>query len=155
MDWMAPPYSLVDVSLGLPGTPTAPCCQGKRQCWLGGCEFSPSRRGREKKVETVPGQSQTAEPSTGGSPRRMTVPELRTLLSHLLDVRVWDVPEILRWSQWRQTRNERAAASHKKRRVAELQNRQAKRDHCKGHAKNVRQDKRANTKSQPPPSRPR
>jgi hypothetical protein len=49
----------------------------------------------------------------------MTVPEVRALLVHLLEVRVWDVAEILRWSAWRQERNRRAAASHRKRRLAE------------------------------------
>ena len=32
---------------------------------------------------------------------QMTVPEVRALLVHLLDVREWDVDEILWWSQWR------------------------------------------------------
>ena len=49
----------------------------------------------------------------------MTVPEVRALLVHLLEVRAWDVAEILRWSAWRQERNRRAAASHRKRRLAE------------------------------------
>ena len=31
----------------------------------------------------------------------MTVPEVRALLIHLLDVRAWDVEEILLWSHWR------------------------------------------------------
>ena len=39
---------------------------------------------------------------------QMTVPEVRALLGHLLDVRTWDVAEILRWSRWRQERNRRA-----------------------------------------------
>ena len=50
----------------------------------------------------------------------MTVPEVRALLNHLLDVRVWDIKEILSWSEWRRERNRRAAASHRKRRLAEL-----------------------------------
>jgi hypothetical protein len=50
----------------------------------------------------------------------MTVPEVRALLVHLLDVRVWDLAEILKWSAWRRERNRRAAASHRKRRLAEL-----------------------------------
>jgi hypothetical protein len=50
----------------------------------------------------------------------MTVPEVRALLVHLLDVRAWDVDEILNWSEWRRQRNRRAAASHRKRRLAEL-----------------------------------
>ncbi len=49
----------------------------------------------------------------------MTVPEVRALLVHLLEVRAWDAAEILRWSAWRQERNRRAAVSHRKRRLAE------------------------------------
>ena len=49
----------------------------------------------------------------------MTVPEVRALLAHLLDVRTWDTDEILKWSRWRQERNRRAAVSHHKRRLAE------------------------------------
>jgi hypothetical protein len=51
----------------------------------------------------------------------MTVPEVRALLVHLLEVRAWDVAEILRWSAWRQERNRRAAAGHRKMRLAKLQ----------------------------------
>jgi SRSO17 transposase len=51
---------------------------------------------------------------------QMTVPEVRALLVHLLEARVWDADEILAWSQWRRERNRRAAASHRKRRLAEL-----------------------------------
>jgi hypothetical protein len=50
----------------------------------------------------------------------MTVPEVRAVLTHLLEVRRWDIEEILTWSKWRQERNRRAAASHRKRRLAEL-----------------------------------
>lgn len=50
----------------------------------------------------------------------MTVPEVRALLVHLLDVRVWDRAEILTWSRWRRERNRRADASHRNRRLAEL-----------------------------------
>ena len=57
----------------------------------------------------------------------MTVPEVRALLVHLLEVRVWDVAEILRWSAWRQERNRRAAVSHRKRRLAERRRRQRSR----------------------------
>jgi len=39
----------------------------------------------------------------------MTVPEVRALLTHLLEVRVWDDDEILEWSEWRRERNRRAA----------------------------------------------
>ena len=53
----------------------------------------------------------------------MTVPEVRALLHHLLEVRVWDTTEILTWSQWRRERNRRAAASHRKRRAADLRRR--------------------------------
>jgi hypothetical protein len=53
----------------------------------------------------------------------MSVPEVRALLEHLLEVRAWDVEEILWWSRWRQERNRRAAASHRKRRLAELRQR--------------------------------
>jgi hypothetical protein len=49
----------------------------------------------------------------------MTIPEVRALLVHLLDVRVWDLEEILRWSHWRMARNRQAAASHRRRRAAE------------------------------------
>ncbi len=52
--------------------------------------------------------------------RSASVPEVRALLEHLLDVRRWDTAEILRWSSWRRQRNRRAAASHRKRRLAEL-----------------------------------
>jgi hypothetical protein len=53
----------------------------------------------------------------------LSVPEVRALLHHLLEVRMWDVAEILKWSQWRRERNRRAAASHRKRRAAELHRR--------------------------------
>ena len=53
----------------------------------------------------------------------MTVPEVRALLHHLLEVRVWDAAEILKWSRWRRERNRRAAASHRKRRAADLRRR--------------------------------
>ena len=56
----------------------------------------------------------------------MTVPEVRALLVHLLDVREWDVDEILWWSQWRRERNRKAAAAHRKRRLAELRRRGAR-----------------------------
>ncbi len=50
----------------------------------------------------------------------MTVPEVRALLTHLLEVRVWDDDDILGWSEWRRERNRRASESHRKRRLAEL-----------------------------------
>jgi hypothetical protein len=52
----------------------------------------------------------------------MTIPEVRVLV-HLLDVRVWDLEEILRWSHWRVARNWQAAASHRRRRAAEQRRR--------------------------------
>ena len=56
----------------------------------------------------------------------MSVPEVRALLVHLLEVRAWDVGEILRWSEWRRERNRRAAVSHRKRRLAVLRARREK-----------------------------
>jgi hypothetical protein len=50
----------------------------------------------------------------------MTVPEVRALLQHLLEKRVWDEPEILAWSTWRQERNRIAKESHRHRRRLEL-----------------------------------
>jgi hypothetical protein len=50
----------------------------------------------------------------------MTVPEVRALLQHLLEKRVWDEPEILAWSTWRQERNRIAKESHRRRRRLEL-----------------------------------
>ena len=57
----------------------------------------------------------------------MTVPEVRALLVHLLEVRAWDVAEILRWSAWRRERNHRAAVGHRKRRLAERRRRKRSR----------------------------
>ena len=54
---------------------------------------------------------------------QMTVPEVRALLVHLLEVRVWDVEEILWWSHWRRERNRQAAVSHRKRRRVERRRR--------------------------------
>ena len=54
---------------------------------------------------------------------QITVPEVRALLIHLLEVREWDVDEILGWSHWRRDRNRRAATSHRKRRRAERRRR--------------------------------
>lgn len=50
----------------------------------------------------------------------MTVPEVRALLVHLLDVRRWDEVEILRWSEWRQERNRIAKLCHSRRGRAEM-----------------------------------
>ena len=57
----------------------------------------------------------------------MTVPEVRALLVHLLEVREWDVAEILKWSAGRRERNRRATAGHRKRRHAERRRRQRSR----------------------------
>jgi hypothetical protein len=48
--------------------------------------------------------------------------EVRALLVHLLDIREWDVDEILWWSQRRWERNRKAAA-HRKQRLTELRRR--------------------------------
>jgi hypothetical protein len=58
----------------------------------------------------------------------MTVPEVRALLQHLLETRVWDEREILTWSTWRQERNRVAKESHRKRRRRELARLSRKRD---------------------------
>jgi hypothetical protein len=50
----------------------------------------------------------------------MTVPEVRALLVHLLDVRQWDEAEILEWSAWRRERNRIAKECHSRRRRAEM-----------------------------------
>jgi hypothetical protein len=47
---------------------------------------------------------------------QMTVPEVRAVLRHLLDVRRWDEKEILVWSNWRQKRNRIAKECHQRRR---------------------------------------
>ena len=67
----------------------------------------------------APGVPGAAAGGWGEKEPGMTVPEVRALLVHLLEVRAWDVAEILRWSAWRQERNRRAAVSHRKRRLAE------------------------------------
>jgi hypothetical protein len=51
---------------------------------------------------------------------QMTVPEVRALLVHLLDVRRWDEAEILYWSAWRQQRNRIAKECHCRRRRAKM-----------------------------------
>ena len=56
----------------------------------------------------------------------MTVPEVRALLRHLLDVRRWDEEEILAWSAWRQERNRVAAECHAKRRAQARRKRKRK-----------------------------
>lgn len=56
----------------------------------------------------------------------MTVPEVRAVLRHLLDLRRWDEDEILAWSDWRQERNRRAKECHKHRREAERRRRRKK-----------------------------
>lgn len=50
----------------------------------------------------------------------MTVPEVRALLQHWLEKRVWDEREILTWSAWRQERNRIAKEAHRKRRRLKL-----------------------------------
>ena len=57
----------------------------------------------------------------------MTVPEVRAVLKHLLDLRRWDEEEILAWSQWRQERNRRAKLSHGRRRAQRRRRRRRKR----------------------------
>jgi len=57
---------------------------------------------------------------------QMSVPEVRALLIHLLEVLAWDVDEILRWSHWRRERNRQAAASHRKRRRAKQRRRRVR-----------------------------
>ncbi|HWB08039.1 MAG TPA: hypothetical protein VG826_02255 [Pirellulales bacterium] len=57
----------------------------------------------------------------------MTVPEVRALLRHLLDLRRWDEREILAWSAWRQERNRIAAECHAKRRARAKRKRSIKR----------------------------
>jgi hypothetical protein len=54
---------------------------------------------------------------------RLSVPEVRAVLAFLLETRTWDVAEVLKWHRWRVERNRRAAASHAKRRAAELKKR--------------------------------
>ena len=49
----------------------------------------------------------------------MTVHEVRALLRHLLELRCWDEEEIIRWSNWRQQRNEEAKRCHENRRRTE------------------------------------
>jgi len=56
----------------------------------------------------------------------MTVPEVRALLRHLLDIRRWDENEFLAWSAWRQERNRIAAECHAKRRAKARQKRKTK-----------------------------
>jgi hypothetical protein len=53
----------------------------------------------------------------------MSVPAARALPVHLREVRAWGVAEILKWSAGRQEWNRRAAASHRKRRLAEQRRR--------------------------------
>jgi hypothetical protein len=50
----------------------------------------------------------------------MTVPEVRALMQHLLEKRVWDEEAILAWSAWRQERNRIAKECHRQRRRREL-----------------------------------
>lgn len=51
------------------------------------------------------------------------MPEVRAVLVYLLDGRVWDEAEILRWSRWRRDRNRTAGECHAKRRAKLLRRR--------------------------------
>ncbi len=57
----------------------------------------------------------------------MTVPEVRAVLRHLLDLRQWDEDEIVKWSNWRMDRNRVAKECHQARRREELRWRSRKR----------------------------
>ena len=57
----------------------------------------------------------------------MTVPEVRAVLRHLLDLRQWDEDEIVKWSNWRLDRNRVAKECHQARRREELRRRSRKR----------------------------
>jgi hypothetical protein len=50
----------------------------------------------------------------------MTVPEVRAILRHLLDLRRWDEDEIIAWSNWRMERNCIAKECHAERRRKQL-----------------------------------
>jgi hypothetical protein len=63
----------------------------------------------------------------GKKERQMTVPEVRAILRHLLDLRKWDEDEIVAWSNWRMERNRAAKASHEARRREQLRRRSKKR----------------------------
>jgi hypothetical protein len=54
------------------------------------------------------------------------VPEVRAVLRHLLDLRIWNEAEILSWSQWRQERNRIAKHCHDRRRRIEHRKRSKK-----------------------------
>lgn len=56
----------------------------------------------------------------------MTVPEVRAILRHLLDLRQWDVDEIVAWSNWRMERNRVAQECHAARRREQLRRRSRK-----------------------------
>ncbi len=51
---------------------------------------------------------------------QMTVPEVRGLLRHLIDLRRWDIDEIVAWSNWRMEHNRVAKECHASRRRKEL-----------------------------------
>ena len=63
----------------------------------------------------------------GGEEPQMTVPEVRAVLRHLLDLRQWDEDKIVAWCNWRMERNRVAKLCHKERRRAELRRRSRKR----------------------------
>lgn len=58
----------------------------------------------------------------------MTVPEVRAILRHLLDLRKWDEEEIVAWSNWRMKRNRVAKQCHEARRRQELRRRSRKKE---------------------------
>jgi len=57
---------------------------------------------------------------------QFTVPEVRAILRHLLDLRQWDEDEIVAWSNWRVERNRIAKKYHEARRRGELRRRSRK-----------------------------
>jgi hypothetical protein len=60
----------------------------------------------------------------------MTVPQVRAVLRHLLDLRQWDESEIINWCNWRMERNRIAKACHEARRARELQARSRQRQNA-------------------------
>ena len=58
----------------------------------------------------------------------MTVPEVRAILRHLLNLRQWDEEEIIAWSNWRMQRNAIAKQCHETRRRKLLRRRSRKRE---------------------------
>jgi len=58
---------------------------------------------------------------------QMTVPEVRTILRRLLDLRDWGEKKIVAWSNWRMERNRIASLCHEERRREKLRRRSRKR----------------------------